>query len=83
MDDKELNWIIGLIILVVIFFVSPQLGILIVGIALLGLFINFLGIIWEITKEVLEYVWIMIKVQRMQNLMETLENMFSGFIQWL
>lgn len=78
-----MNWIIGLIILVVIFFVSPQLGILIVGIALLGLFINFLGIIWEITKEVLEYVWIMIKVQRMQNLMETLENMFSGFIQWL
>lgn len=78
-----MNWIIGLIILVVIFFVSPQLGILIVGIALLGLFINFLGIIWEITKEVLEYIWIMIKVQRMQNLMETLENMFSGFIQWL
>lgn len=78
-----MNWIIGLIILVVIFFVSPQLGILIVGIVLLGLFINFLGIIWEITKEVLEYVWIMIKVQRMQNLMETLENMFSGFIQWL
>ncbi|MGY0205743.1 hypothetical protein ACW7EJ_20525, partial [Acinetobacter soli] len=74
--SKTMCWIIGLIIIVILFFVSPELGVLIVGMSLIGLAVSFLDVIWDITKEVIEYFWLMFKLQRMQNFMETVESIF-------